>query len=73
MTNPRFSVNPPAGKPLDSNWKQMAPKRAAMANAAYLHNLENAWKGSDTNASGTNAMRDARLKPPSWEDIIGQK
>jgi len=51
----------------------MAPKRAAMANAAYLHNLENAWKGSDTNASGTNAMRDARLKPPSWEDIIGQK
>jgi hypothetical protein len=73
MTNPRFSVNPPAGKPLDSRWKEMAPKRASMADAAYLHNLENAWKPSDGSGSTGNIMRDSRLKPPSWEDIIGQK
>lgn len=73
MANPNFSVQPPAGKPLDSNWKEMAPKRASMADAAYRFNLENAWKGSDTSGSSGNIMRDARLKPPSWEDIIGQK
>ena len=73
MANPRFSVNPPAGKPLDSNWKEMAPKRSAMANAAYLHNLENGWKSSDSGGSSANIMRDARLKPPSWEDLCGQK
>lgn len=71
--NPRFSVIPPAGRQLDSKWKEMAPKRASMADAAYRFNLENAWKASDANGLSDNTMRNARLKPPSWEDIIGQK
>jgi len=73
-TNPRFSVQPPAGRPLPERWRAMAPQRAKDANASYLDALHNAWKGSNTiGSSRANIMRDARLKPPSWEDILGKK
>jgi hypothetical protein len=52
----------------------MAPQRALDAEKAYLNALQNAWKGSDGNSSGgANIMRDARLKPPSWRDVFGDK
>ena len=60
MANPRFSVQPMQGQPLPSNWRENAPKRAAMAEAAYLHNLQNAWKQGSQNAD-PNFMRSARL------------
>lgn len=73
--NPRFSVQPIGGKALEPNWQQNAPKRAAMANAAYLHNLENAWKQG--NEGAPNTMRGARLsgnsKPLSWNELTGEK
>jgi len=73
-SNPRFSVQPMAGKPLPERWKAIAPQRAKDAEAAYLNALQNAWKGSNSNGSGgTNLMRDARLKPPTWDDILGKK
>ena len=73
-TNPRFSVQPMAGKQLPERWKAMAPQRARDAEKAYLDALQNAWKGSDTSGfGGANIMRDARLQPPSWEDIFGKK
>jgi len=52
----------------------MAPQRAIDAEKAYLNSLQNAWKGSDANSSGgANIMRDARLKPPSWQELLGDK
>jgi len=73
-TNPRFSVQPMAGKQLPERWKAMAPQRAKDAEAAYLNALQNAWKGSDGNGSGSaNIMRDARLQPPDWRELFGEK
>jgi len=63
-----------AGRPLPERWKAIAPQRAKDAEAAYLNVLQNAWKGSDANSSGgANIMRDARLKPPSWQELLGDK
>lgn len=73
MTNPRFSVEPLSGQKLPPGWQRQARQRAEMADAAYLNRLQNAWKGSDTNGSSGNIMRDCRLRQPSWEDIVGQK
>ena len=70
MANPLFSVAPPAGQPLPPNWQRQARQRATMAEAAYKHALENAWRG---NGSAPNPMHDARLKPVEWRDIIGEK
>lgn len=62
------------GKQLPERWKAMAPQRAKDAEAAYLNAIENAWKTSESNGSGSgNIMRDARLQPPSWEDMFGKK
>lgn len=73
-TNPRFSVQPMAGKQLPARWSAMAPQRAKDAEATYLKSIENAWKATDINGSGCgNIMRDARLSRPRWEDILGQK
>lgn len=74
-TNPRFSVQPIGGKALEPNWQQNAPKRAAMANAAYLHNLENAWRQGHE-GDDPNTMRGARLsssKSLSWNELTGEK
>ncbi len=62
-TNPRFSVQPQAGRPLPANWQQNAPKRAAMADAAYRFNLENAWRQGHESPD-PNVARSARLSNP---------
>lgn len=75
-TSPRFAVQPQAGRPLPADWQQNAPKRAAMANAAYLHNLENAWRQGNE-GDDPNTMRSARLtsnhKPLGWSELTGEK
>ena len=75
-TSPRFSVQPIGGRALEPNWQQNAPKRAAMANAAYLHNLENAWR-QGYEGDDPNTMRGARLssnsKSLSWNELTGEK
>ena len=75
-TNPRFSVQPQAGRPLPEDWRQKAPKRAAMAQAAYLHNLENAWR-QGYESPDPNTARTARLsnnhKPLDWNELLGQQ
>jgi len=70
--NPRFSVEPMQGQKMPEKWRDNAPLRAKMADAAYKYNLENAWKGQDSQNSGS-IMRDSRLKPLQWRDIIGEK
>jgi hypothetical protein len=73
MTNsPRFSVQPPQGKPLPSDWQSKAHQRAKMAETGYLHDLENAWRGQ-TNAADANIMRQSRLHPPEWRDLLGER
>jgi len=63
-----------AGNPLPERWRAMAPQRAKDAEQAYLNALQNTWKGSNANGSGgSNIMRDARLKPPSWQELLGDK
>jgi hypothetical protein len=74
-TNPRFSVQPIGGKALEPNWQQNAPKRAAMAQAAYLHQLQNAWKQGNEGAD-PNVMRASRLsnhQPLNWNELTGQQ
>lgn len=76
-TNPRFSVQPQAGRPLPADWQQNAPKRAAMAQAHYLFELENAWKRGHE-APDPNTARTARLsgnshRPLSWDELLGQQ
>lgn len=73
MANPRFSVQPQAGQKMPPNWQQQAKARAEAADQAYLDRLQNAWKGSDTSGSSGNIMRNSRLKPPSWDDLLGEK
>jgi hypothetical protein len=60
------------GQPLPADWKAMAKTRAANAEASYLCSLENAWRSSHQEQSGS-FSRDARLQPPSWNDLFGKK
>ena len=70
--NPRFSVQPQQGQRLPDNWRENAAARARMADAAYKHNLENAWK-KGYEGTDPNVMRSARLvnngNGPTPEDI----
>lgn len=50
----------------------MAKARAAEAEAAYLAHLQNAWRPSHQEHSGSIA-RDARLPVPNWNDLFGEK
>ena len=70
--NPRFSVQPMQGQKLPDNWQQQAKMRAALAETHYQWELENAWRGQDAQNSG-NIMRDSRLKPIQWKDILGEQ
>lgn len=64
---------PPAGKPLGPNWQKEAKLRALTAEQHYRHTLENAWKNGSQDASEGNIMRSARLRPPSWSELVGDK
>ena len=61
-----FTAQPPAGRPLPSNWQAMAPLRGQQANQDYLHKLENAWRGPLTSQNSSMA-HGARLgnQPPA--------
>jgi len=64
---------PIQGQRLPANWQEQAKHRAAMAEAAYKFNLENAWKrgfeGNDPNTA-----RNCRLSgQPSWQDLLGDQ
>lgn len=71
-TNPRFSVQPQQGQPLPSDWQSKAQLRAKLAQAGYLHDLENAWRGQQ-NTGDANIMRQSRLQPPEWHDLLGER
>jgi len=61
-----FTAQPPAGRPLPSNWAALAPLRGQQANQDYLHKLENAWRGPLTSQNSSMA-HGARLgnQPPA--------
>jgi len=61
-----FQAQPPAGRPLPSNWAAMAPLRGQQANQDYMHKLENAWRGPLTSQNSSMA-HGARLgnQPPA--------
>jgi len=71
-SNPRFSVVPQAGTPLGPNWQKEAKLRALTADQHYKYTMENAWKGNP-NSLEVNTMRAARLQPPTWSDVLGEK
>jgi hypothetical protein len=61
MQNPRnLSVHPHQGRQLPHNWAATAAAMAQSADAAYLQNLENAWRGP-LGKQVANPGRDARL------------
>ena len=41
-----FTAQPPAGRPLPSNWASMASSRAQQADQDYQHRISNAWRGN---------------------------
>jgi len=67
------SVHCPQGVPLPKDWKTVAQERAAAAGAHYQNTIENAWRGGHSAGSDEPLMRAARLKPVSWEQILGRK
>ena len=71
-TNPRFSVQPQQGQKLPPDWQSKAGLRAKMAETGYLHDLQNAWRGRP-DAVDSNAMRQSRLHPPEWRDLLGER
>lgn len=73
MKNPHISVQPPAGSPLPPQWRQQAKERAQQADKNYLEALQNAWKPDAERHFSGNILQDARLKPPTWEQMFGQK
>lgn len=71
MTAPRFTAHCPQGQKLPANWQTIAKQRAMDAESQYKAAMENAWR-SEPNTD-TNIMRAARLQPPRWEDLFGQR
>ena len=75
MTNPNFSVHPPAGRQLPREWMREAKANGAAADAAYKARIENAWKQGHAN-NDPNSMRAARLSAPNplqWSDLLGER
>jgi hypothetical protein len=67
------SVHCPQGQQLPKDWKAVAKERAAAAEAHYQNTIENAWRGGHSEGSDEPLMRAARLKPVSWEQLLGRK
>lgn len=68
----KIRVHNQQGQQLPKNWQAMAKSRAANAEAAYMTALQNAWRQSNQEASGSLA-REARLQQLNWNDLFGQK
>jgi hypothetical protein len=61
MNNPlHIQVPPIGGQQLDADWRKKAQQRAAMADAHYRYELQNAWKRGNEGPD-PNTMRAARL------------
>jgi hypothetical protein len=76
-TNPIATTNQCiGGQKLPSDWQSKSEMRAKMADAHYLFELQNAWRGNP-NAADPNSMRAARLNQPhdpvQWREILGDK
>jgi len=77
-TNPANLVEVPMqGQRLPANWQEQAKHRAAMAEAAYRHHIENAWRN---NSGPLNVIQKAGLanngtnhQPLSWDELTGNK
>jgi len=69
---PNIRIHNQQGQPLPKDWQAMAKQRANAAEAAYVDNIQNAWRSSNQEQSGSIA-RDSRLKPPSWIELFGNK
>jgi hypothetical protein len=65
-----FSAHPPQGQKLPDNWKIQAEKNRREFDEAYKRRLENQWRQPQQNHG---IMQAARLRPPSWDDVLGQK
>jgi hypothetical protein len=62
VKNPRnLEIHPLPGKQLPHDWRNLASARAVQADAAYLQNLENAWRQPLGRQNIVNPGRDARL------------
>lgn len=64
---PNFKGNPPAGRPLPSNWAAIARANAAQADAAYRHQIENAWRQPMQGDAGLMQAARLRQQPPSQQ------
>ena len=58
-----FTPQPPAGRQLPSNWRAIAPTIAADADAAYMHRLQNAWRGRGNETLIQGAMLSNHQQP----------
>ena len=64
---PNFKGNPPAGRPLPSNWQSLAQANAAQADADYRHQIENAWRQPMQGDAGLMQAARLRQQPPSQQ------
>ena len=68
MTN--FQAFPPQGQPLPSDWKNQAEANRRNFDEQYKRKLSEMWKQPQKDHG---IMQAARLRAPSWDDVIGQK
>ena len=67
----QFKGHPPAGRPLPNDWQTQAKSNAAQADAAYLHQLQNAWRGNrdnETLVQGARLANHPQPAPPKRND-----
>ena len=64
---PNFRGDPPAGRQLPSNWAAIAQANAAQADAAYRHQIENAWRQPSQGDAGLMQAARLRQQPPSQQ------
>jgi len=67
-----FQAQPPAGRQLPGNWRAIAPTIAADADAAYMHRLQNAWRGRghETLIQGAMLSNHQQPAPPKRIDSL---
>ena len=61
----QFKGQPPAGRPLPRDWQAQAKSNAAQADAAYLYQLQNAWRGNRDNETLVQSARLAGHPQPA--------
>ena len=61
----QFKGQPPAGRPLPNDWQTQAKSNAMQADAAYLYQLQNAWRGNRDNETLIQSSRLAGHPQPA--------